>query len=100
MCRGRHRVENRVVEVQVQCGAGRGGVGVTYFADRICTVLQIFPLSPENRGSVCQSVAKIMEQHSRRLPNLKQKKMVLALHGFESLSPQCTWHSLYLKLNL
>ena len=27
MCRGRHRVENRVGEVQARGGAGRGGAG-------------------------------------------------------------------------
>ena len=51
MRRGRHRVENRVGEVQARGGAGRGGV-VTYFADRICTMLQISLLSPEIRVPV------------------------------------------------
>ena len=43
-----------------RCGVGLGGV-VTYFADRICTILQIFPLSPGNR--VCLSVSVCVSIH-------------------------------------
>ena len=66
MCRGRHRVENRVGKVQARdggggggrvgsgrAGAGRGGARrggwggvVTYLAGRIGTVLQMLLLSP------------------------------------------------------
>ena len=57
MCRGRHRVEDWVGEVQAWGGVGRVGVGwggvVTYFADRIGTVLQILPLSPGIRVFLC-----------------------------------------------
>ena len=56
MCRGRHRVKNRLGEVQARGGAGWGGVGrggvVTYFADRIGTMLQILLLSPGIRVGV------------------------------------------------
>ena len=53
MCRGQHRVENRVDELQARAGgAGRGGAGwggmVMYFADRIGIMLKMFLLSPEN----------------------------------------------------
>ena len=62
MCPGRHRVENRVGEVQARGGeAGRGGVGwgvvVTYFADRIDSMLQMLPLSPGKCLSVFVSVS-------------------------------------------
>ena len=54
MCRGRHRIEKRVGEVQARGGAGRGGV-VTYIAGRIGTIVQMFLLSPE-KFSVCVSI--------------------------------------------
>ena len=57
MRRGRHRVENRVGEVQARGGAGRGGVGwgggVMYFADRIVPQYKSRSYSPENSVSVC-----------------------------------------------
>ena len=36
MCRGRHRVENPVGEVQARGGGRRGGVGgvIAYYSDR------------------------------------------------------------------
>ena len=46
MCRERHRVENRVGEVQARGGVGLGGAGwggwggvVTYFADLRCVLM-------------------------------------------------------------
>ena len=47
-----------------------------------------FPMSQASQG--------LYQEHRMT----KTAEMILALGGFESLSLQCTWHSLYLKLNL
>ena len=60
MCRGRHRVEIRVVEVQarggaVRCGVGRGGGAM----------VQILLLSPGNSVCICpvRAVTKSRARH-------------------------------------
>ena len=43
MCRGRHRVENRVGEVQARGGAGRGwGTMVQMLLLRLCSVIELY----------------------------------------------------------
>ena len=55
LCRGRHRVQNRVGEVQARDGVGWGGV-VTYFANRIVPQHKSWSLAPRIQClSVCLS---------------------------------------------
>ena len=64
MCRGRHRVENRVGEVQARGGGGAGPGGVvTYFADRMVPWYKFSSLAPRNSVSVCVCCLSVCGNH-------------------------------------
>ena len=60
MCRGRHRVENRVGEVQARGGGGRGGVGSGWLRTSLIVSVLCYKccsLAPEM--PVCVSVCEV-----------------------------------------
>ena len=80
MCRGRHRAENRVSEVQVRGGVGRGGVGwggvewgwhgtnVFLYHRKTCMRLSVFAVT-KSRARHCFK-AVLSKLHVRMAPGI------------------------------
>ena len=78
MCRGRHRVENRVGVVQARGGAGRGGAGGGYHGTSVAP-------SPGNYTCLC-SVTKSRAHHlTAVLPKFHNVRMAPTLDDFPTL---------------